>query len=143
LAQEALAQLPFRTLVLLSRSWRIRTGIGNLHITRPTATFVNNNNSAVGFGLLNGPDLFNGPTNSLFASWNMLTSIGPVSGPSLLFQWTLTPVLTDAGVLSFSRSTTTGIFQATIVPEPGLPLFLLVAICGFVAPKASRIRSFL
>ncbi len=109
------------------------SGVGNFHFTTATETFVNNNLSVVGFSRASGPDLFNGPTNSLFASWNLLSSLGPVTGPSSLLQWSLSPVNTDGGVLSFSSATMTGTFQATVVPEPACGLVMLatsfLAVC--------------
>jgi hypothetical protein len=47
--------------------------------------------------------LYNGPTDAAFATWNMLSSIGPIGGTGKFFQWSGDPfplVNTSAGVLS-------------------------------------------
>ena len=109
-------------------------GVGNFQFTQGTRTFVNNALSVVGFsrGDLEGRiDLYNGPTNAVFASWDMLTSIGPVTGPTRLLQWSFFPtVSTDGGVLIFNDSFTVGTFQATIVPEPASCLLTTIGLIG-------------
>ena len=110
-------------------------GVGNLTFVTGTRFFVNNTTNLVGFSRagIGGLDLFDGPTNSAFASWDMLTSIGPISGTGELFQWLLTAIITDQGPLAFNLGTSASTFQATVgttaVPEPG-SLVLLGAGLG-------------
>jgi len=115
-------------------------GAGNYQFTRGTLTFVNNSHSVVGFSRgPSGADLFNGPTNAAFASWDMLTPIGPVTGSTRLLQWSIAPVMTDGGVLVFNSSTSAGSFQATIVPEPGASLFITCGLIGAMAVSRRRL----
>jgi len=110
------------------------TGVGNFQFLVETRTFVNNTFSIVGFARgSNQGDLFNGPSNPAFASWNMLTSVGPITGTTTLMQWSLMPVLTDGGVLVFDDWNSLGSFQARIVPEP-YPFAFLVG--GLIAARA-------
>jgi hypothetical protein len=64
----------------------------------------------------------------------MLSSIGPVTGTSSLFQWDLAPVLTSAGVLYFADGQTNGSFTASIasasVPEPSSLALFGLAVAG-------------
>lgn len=98
-------------------------GVGNLTFVTGTRFFVNNNSGLLGFSRAGGADLFNGPSNSAFLSWNMLTSIGPIAGTANLAQWSNSPVITDQGTLVFDSGSTASTFQATVgplaVPEPG------------------------
>ena len=100
-------------------------GVGTFTFTTPTRTFVNNTSQIVGFSRAGatGLDLFNGPTNPAFSTYNMLTSIGPVAGTGELLQWTTMPVLTSGGQLVFNNGTTPATFTAvvggaTAIPEP-------------------------
>jgi hypothetical protein len=57
-------------------------------ITSGTRFFVNNDDEFVGFSRAgsDGIDLIDGPGNSAFATWTMLTSIGPFTGPGSIEQ---------------------------------------------------------
>jgi hypothetical protein len=100
-------------------------GVGSLLFVSPTRTFVNNSLDLVGFSRAgsSGLDLFNGPTASVFASWDMLTSIGPISGSGRLLQWASSPVVTTMGILRFQDGFPGATFRAQVgdeevVPEP-------------------------
>ena len=108
------------------------SGVGNFLFTSGTRTFVNNDIATVGFSRAGSQqqDLFNGPTDPVFSSWNMLSSIGPITGPGQILQWTFSPVTTDGGILIFNDAFTTVTFQATVVPEPSCIVMLLGgAVC--------------
>jgi hypothetical protein len=94
-------------------------GVGTYNFITPTRTFVNN--QTVGFSRSSGADLLNGPSDALLGPWEMLTSVGPVSGSGNFLQWTLSDMDTDGGVLVFGGRPTSIEFQAVVggnVPAP-------------------------
>ena len=104
------------------------SGLGILNFVTGTLTFVNQSSPIVGFSRLSGSDLYNGPTNAAFATWDMLSSIGPFNGTANLLQWTLSPVVTDAGVLVFTSGSSDATFEATVVPEPASMFPMMIGI---------------
>lgn len=86
-------------------------GVGTLQFVTPTRTFVNNELDLVGFSRADGSDLFNGPQDASFGTWDMTTSIGPIAGTGSLLQWD-SVVETDAGVLEFDDGPSPAIFTA-------------------------------
>ena len=110
------------------------SGVGDFSFTSPTRTFVNNATATVGFSQAGsvpgyGHDLFDGPSNAQFSSWDMLSSIGPINGATQLLQWDFSPtVMTNGGTLRFnSQNNVAGSFKATVmpVPEPSSAVLLL------------------
>lgn len=95
--------------------------LGVCIFTSGTRFFVNNSNTIVGFSRagIDGADLIWSPTNPLFGSWDMLTSIGPIAGNAALLQWTSPLVTTDRGVLRFDNGSSSSTFEATVIPAPG------------------------
>ena len=91
-------------------------GLGTFDILSPTRTFVNQGIALAGFSRAgsSGTDLLNGPVDNLFASWDMLSSIGPLAGEGNLVQWENPPVNTSAGRLVFDSQRTSVRFTATI-----------------------------
>ena len=113
------------------------SGLGTSDFTSGTRFFVNNIVSDVGFSRagIGGLDLFDGPTNGAFSTWNMLSSIGPISGSADLLQWSNETVSTNNGTLVFNNAVVTGTFQATVssVPEPCTLLLLCSGLVGLAA----------
>jgi len=108
-----------------------------------TRTFVNNLNFTAGFsrGPVSGSDLFNGPTDSAFATWDMRSSIGPVSGFGSLLQWNNQAVTTNAGRLLFDDAVVQDASFHAIVPEPSSMALLAMAIAAgtsSLVPKFAR-----
>ena len=95
-------------------------GLGDLTILTGTRTFWDPGARRVGFsrGGSQGLDLLLGPENAAFASWDMISPIGPVTGPTAgLRQWRLSPqVNTTGGILIFNDGGGPATFSA--VPEP-------------------------
>ncbi len=112
------------------------TGVGTFQIQTPTRTFVSNTGQLVGFSRagVNGNDLFNGPVNPAFSTWDMLGPIGPFSGTGGLLQWSLNPqIQTSGGILIFDDRVTDARFQA--LPEPAA-----LALAGLLAVLSRRHR---
>jgi len=110
----------------LSRATILIAGVGKFTLFTPTSFFVNF--SLVGFGHagLHGSDLVNGPLDPQFATWNMRTSIGPITGQGGILQWSLHPLIeTSGGTLIFNDGATPLTFKA-VVPEPP-SMFLVVS----------------
>ncbi|RMH13864.1 MAG: hypothetical protein D6695_02810 [Planctomycetota bacterium] len=112
--------------------------IGTYDFITATRTFVNNSNQIVGFSRagISGADLFNGPIDPFFASWDMTTSTDFITGSGNLLQWGLSDVVTSGGVLYFDDFTTDAAFVATIVPAPAS--IGLLALTGLAATRRRR-----
>ena len=101
--------------------------LGTFDFLVPTLHFVNNNIGSVGFSRA-GPkptDLFSGPSDAAFETWDMLEPIGPISGnDGWLLQWdNFSEVVTTGGVLIFDEETsipTTFTASQGAIPEPVL-----------------------
>ena len=124
------------------------TGVGVFTFITGTRTFVNQSSPIVGFSRAgsNGLDLYNGPIDASFATWDMLSSIGPIFGDINLLQWSDEDVDTTGGVLLFNTATTRGYFQASVgnasVPEPASIVCFGIGMIGFVAvTRAARHRT--
>jgi hypothetical protein len=112
-----------------SASIRI-VGLGEVDFISGSRTFVNNNTPLVGFGRPGfGGDLYNGPSNSALSSWDMQSSIGPIVGSGLLFQWDLAEMDTTGGILMFNSSYASTTFTAAI-PEPSTLALTALALLG-------------
>ena len=113
-------------------------GLGNLSILTTTKEFVNISTQTVGFsqGIMGqGHDLFSGPTNAVFGTWDMLGPIGPISGTGRLLQWTYSPQLnTTGGVLLFNDGTCAATY--TVTPEPAT--LSLLALGGLLLARRRR-----
>jgi len=99
-------------------------GLGDFDLLTGTRTFVNNDVQTVGFSRagISGADLFNGPIDAQFATWDMLGSIGPISGLGGLLEWTDTPLIdTTGGILMFDIGTCEATFTAVFPSAPAFP----------------------
>jgi hypothetical protein len=112
-------------------------GVDKFTIITPTEfdVFPTTGGGAVQFGRAGpgGTALIIGPGDPQFATWNMRTSIGPITGQGDILQWSLPPpVSTSGGTLIFVDRGTQLTFKA-VVPEPSSVWFLgfgLASICG-------------
>ena len=113
------------------------SGVGTYSITTGTRTFVNA--PIVGYSRAgeSGFDLFNGPSDIAFATWDMLSSIGPIAGTANILGWNSPLIETDGGTLSFLRASTDATFQA-IIPEPASWTLLLGCLTPLFALRQRR-----
>ncbi len=121
-------------------------GVGTFDFLSGTRSFVSNLNQRAGFGredeegVNTGHDLFHGPVNAQFATWDMTTPIGPVQGWGRFLQWVpdeyFSPIHTTGGLLTIYEVQTTSVVTATVVPEPAT--FVLVMAAPFFARRRSR-----
>lgn len=105
--------------------------LGTYNFLSGTRTFVNF--SLVGFSRAgaDGNDLFNGPANAAFGSWDMLSPIGPISGPGGLLQWSLAPQIdTSGGVLIFNDAAVANATFTASIPEPATMGLLATSLLG-------------
>ncbi len=103
-------------------------GLGTFDFISATRTFVNNGGQIVGFSRngISGMDLFDGPENTAFADWDMLSPIGPISGDGYLMQWDDSPQInTSGGSLFFNEESSDATFTA--IPEPATIALLLAS----------------
>lgn len=122
------------------------SGLGTFDFITATRTFVNQGLNIVGFSRdgLGGSDLFNGPTNGAFGTYDLSTSIGPIGGAGNILQWTSSDIVTSGGVLNLDSFFTDAQFTAVVgdtprIPLPaGLPLLLgaLVVTAGLRARRS-------
>lgn len=106
-------------------------GIGEVEFLVPTQTFVSHTNKIVGFQRADGAifDLFDGPTNPIFAFWDFSTPVDQVTGTGMLIQWGSPKVLTSGGVLHFEDNFEVDAAFSAIIPSPaGLAIIAPVAM---------------
>jgi hypothetical protein len=88
--------------------------LGNFTFLTPTE-FFNNPSSQLGFAAASSLTLYGFQVNNAqFQAWDMLSSIGPISGTAFLGQWTISPINTSGGVLVFNPGSSAATFQATV-----------------------------
>ena len=91
-------------------------GVGSFEFVTPTRHFVNNGGQLVGFSRAGGAglDLFNGPSNGVFAAWDMTTPVGPINGVGQVLQWNVGDIVTTGGVLNMFDGNGFTIFEAFV-----------------------------
>lgn len=88
--------------------------LGDFTFLTPTE-FFNNPSSQLGFANASGLTLYGFQVNvAELQAWDMLSSIGPISGTAFLGQWTISPINTSGGVLVFNPGGNAATFQATV-----------------------------
>ena len=115
-------------------------GLGSYNFISPTATFINDASDLVGLTRTGASylDLLHGPIDAAFDGWDMLTSIGPISGTGYLLQWLSPAVNTSGGILIFDNATSPVTFQASVVPEPSTFILLGAGLAGLAAWRRKR-----
>ena len=109
------------------------TGLGTFDVLTGTRTFVNNTNLTVGYSRANGGDLFDGPIDTVFGTWDMLGPIGPISGTGSLDQWGSGDIDTTGGILIFADGTPNAVFTA--IPEPATMCLLGLGALGMLRKR--------
>jgi PEP-CTERM motif len=82
------------------------------------------------------------PTSGAFATWDLITPLGPVSTNALVNTFFAPVILTNNGAIRFDTAPSAAIFQATVsgaVPEPG-SWTLLIAGFGLSGAAMRRTR---
>ncbi len=114
-------------------------GVGEFQFVSGTRTFVNNFFGIVGFSRPFSTDLFNGPSDPSFLTWDLLTPIGPITGDGEYFRW-FSNVITEAGPVRFDEGAgSTSRFEA--VPEPNTALLLSLGLTGLASKGRRSLRS--
>ena len=90
---------------------------------------------------VSGTDLYDGPYNAAFTTWNMLTPVGPISGQAELEQWVYTPLIsTSGGTLIFDDSPLrAATFTAVVAPEPATLSLLALGGAAVVARRRRKV----
>ena len=100
--------------------------LGTFTVSTPTRTFLSPTSELVGLarsstGGTSGTNLIHAPVDATFATWDLLSSVGPVSGSGEFLQWggINPPVITAGGTLYFDTDNDVPITFAAIVTADG------------------------
>ncbi len=120
-------------------------GIGSFRFLSQTSTFVNYVTSTAGFSLMYSPsmglDLLYPPSDPIFASWDMRSSVQTISGTGAIAPWPSGEyaVVTDGGALLFDLSYDTyTTFSARIGPSVPVPSSMIILWCGLLGVAALK-----
>jgi hypothetical protein len=121
-------------------------GLGTFGFNTATRTFFRDDEDIAGFSRAGsgGLDLFYSPQTAALDGWDLVSSIGPISGNGQLLQWSSTfgDVLTTGGTLFFDDGRNDSTFQAitgaTTVPEPTSMALAGLALLGCYAASRRR-----
>lgn len=122
------------------------SGLGTFSIFTPTRTFVDQDLQTVGFSLagIGGQDIFIGPDSPSFATYDLTTAIGPITGFGQLVQnqSLAGPLITSGGELLFQDGfVPQATFQAVLsssIPEPSSFLLLALGLSGLAFFRRAR-----
>ena len=104
---------------------------GDMAVTSSTDSVVNRDQGRFNMGLSSGA-LLGGFANSAFNTWNMQSSLGPVTGTA---TWNTQNWGTTYGALRFS-GTSAVTFTAVVTPAPGA--IALVGLAGLAGSRRRR-----
>jgi len=115
-------------------------GVGTFDFVTPTRTGVNNDGDFVAFSRDSGLGLIFGPIHPGFGTWDMLSSIGPLSSDDgIVLQWDDEPVETSGGILVIDYQEEVSLtFTATVIPVT--PTVALIGPAALFLTKYARRR---
>ena len=124
-------------------SIRILSGSASINIAGATSTINTqlsvfaNNGGFVGLALPPSTDLILGPGDGVFASYDLTTSIGPITNIANFEDWGSVNIDTSGGQLIFDDGPVLTTFTATVtaVPEPGTAI---LGLGGLVILRRKR-----
>lgn len=111
--------------------------LGTFQFQFATRTFVNNNFKMIGLANFHplsptgSTDLFDGLMDNSFATWDMLSSIGPSTG-NVFVAFLDNSEPTSGGMLTMTVPGGPMTFSATIVPEPATVVLLVLGGLGLL-----------
>lgn len=116
------------------------TGVGQFNITTPISSFTPKTGTFAGFGRDGPGNLFHF-TNGAVTGYDMLTSLGPLSGSGQLLGWAATPlVTTSGGDLVFNNASSLAATYQVIVDNSGIPEPSTWALAAMGIVVALRMR---
>jgi len=115
-------------------------GVGTFDFVTATRTAVNTDGNFVAFLRSGGLGLVFGPIHPDFGTWDMLSSIGPLSSDDgIVLQWDDEPVETSGGILVIDYQEEVSLtFTATVVPVA--PTVALIGPAALFLTKYARRR---
>jgi hypothetical protein len=117
-------------------------GVGSLTFVTGTRTLISGSEVFFARASFTGSDLFDGPANAALSGYDLLTSIGPITGSGSLAQWISPSVVTSGGVLIFTNGISDASFRAIAgiasVPEPQTWFLLGAGALGFGLARRKR-----
>ncbi len=120
-------------------------GLGSWTLSDPVFFFDDRTTGVVGFSDLEPPDTFVDLldiSGTPFATYDLKSSLGPISDPLANGTGTFTNIPTSIGTLAFTGNSTNASFQAVSagVPEPGSLLLVLIGALGLHTLRSRIVR---